>query len=282
MSAEAIAAGASAHASGRAARHPPRGADIRIVARRQVPRPLQGSRGAGRGRRAARHAARACRLLRARRPSSAAVVAADDGDSGAGGRRAGDHCRVPAAGAGRARGSGGGRSIASLPRRWRTGDRGAGVRHAPACRASTRSSVRATPTSPRPRRWSRPTAPIDFYAGPSEIVIVAGTGEPSWIAADLIAQAEHDVDARAILLTWSQAARGGGAPGDRAAAAGDGSGPTGAREQWRHRPDTRSTEAIALANRIAPEHLVCDDEARGEGCPCGRDLRRPLQRSGGG
>ena len=44
---------------------------------------------------------------------------------------------------------------------------------------------------------------IDFHAGPSEIVIVSSTGRPAWIAADLIAQAEHDPDARAILLTPS-------------------------------------------------------------------------------
>src|SRR5690606_9929559 len=42
---------------------------------------------------------------------------------------------------------------------------------------------------------------IDFFAGPSEIVIVAVEGNPDWIAADLIAQAEHDTDARALLLT---------------------------------------------------------------------------------
>ena len=45
---------------------------------------------------------------------------------------------------------------------------------------------------------------IDFHAGPTEIVIVAGAGRPAWIAADLIAQAEHDPDARAILITWSR------------------------------------------------------------------------------
>src|SRR6187549_3131601 len=45
---------------------------------------------------------------------------------------------------------------------------------------------------------------IDFYAGPTEIVIVAGDGRPDWNAADLIAQAEHDPDARAIFVTWSQ------------------------------------------------------------------------------
>src|SRR5207244_3410347 len=45
---------------------------------------------------------------------------------------------------------------------------------------------------------------IDFHAGPTEIVIVAGAGRPEWIAADLIAQAEHDPDARAVLITWSR------------------------------------------------------------------------------
>ena len=33
---------------------------------------------------------------------------------------------------------------------------------------------------------------IDFHAGPTEIVIVSGDGRPDWLAADLVAQAEHD------------------------------------------------------------------------------------------
>jgi len=45
---------------------------------------------------------------------------------------------------------------------------------------------------------------IDFVAGPTEIVIIAADGDPRWIAADLLAQAEHDVDASAILLTTSR------------------------------------------------------------------------------
>ena len=44
---------------------------------------------------------------------------------------------------------------------------------------------------------------IDFVAGPSEIVLVASAGDPTWIAADMLAQCEHDVEARAILLTTS-------------------------------------------------------------------------------
>ena len=99
---------------------------------------------------------------------------------------------------------------------------------------------------------------IDFYAGPSEIAIVSTRGRASWIAADLLAQAEHDPDARAIFFT----------PSRRLAA-----GVT--REVERQMPSdgparhalarnggiivTRSLdEAIALVERLAPEHAVCD------------------------
>ena len=45
---------------------------------------------------------------------------------------------------------------------------------------------------------------IDFVAGPTEILIIAADGDPRCIAADMLAQAEHDVDASAILLTTSK------------------------------------------------------------------------------
>ncbi len=46
---------------------------------------------------------------------------------------------------------------------------------------------------------------IDMLAGPSEIVIVAGEGaNPSYIAADLLSQAEHDPLSRSILITYSE------------------------------------------------------------------------------
>jgi histidinol dehydrogenase len=44
---------------------------------------------------------------------------------------------------------------------------------------------------------------IDFVAGPTEIVIISEDGDPRSIAADMLAQAEHDVEASAILLTTS-------------------------------------------------------------------------------
>ena len=43
---------------------------------------------------------------------------------------------------------------------------------------------------------------IDMIAGPSEVLIVADkSGNPDWIAADLLAQAEHDASAQSILIT---------------------------------------------------------------------------------
>ena len=45
---------------------------------------------------------------------------------------------------------------------------------------------------------------IDFIAGPTEILMIAEDGNPAWIAADMLAQAEHDTDASAVLLTTSK------------------------------------------------------------------------------
>lgn len=43
---------------------------------------------------------------------------------------------------------------------------------------------------------------IDSIAGPSEILVVADAqNDPSWIAADLLSQAEHDEAAQSILIT---------------------------------------------------------------------------------
>jgi histidinol dehydrogenase len=101
---------------------------------------------------------------------------------------------------------------------------------------------------------------IDFYAGPTEIVIVAARGPAEWIAADLLAQAEHDPDARAVLITPSRtlAARVARAVDDRL----PGTGP--ARLSLRAHGGIIVTsslaEAIDLANAAAPEHLVVDDE----------------------
>ena len=107
---------------------------------------------------------------------------------------------------------------------------------------------------------------IDFYAGPTEIVIVAGPAPDGraypaeWIAADLVAQAEHDPDARSILITWNArlaarvaklvAARAIGRPIVKQSLAAHGAILIAA----------TAADAMALANSIAPEHLVVDSE----------------------
>ena len=102
---------------------------------------------------------------------------------------------------------------------------------------------------------------IDFYAGPTEIVIVAGAGQPAWIAADLIAQAEHDPDARAIFLTWSRPLAVRVATAIRQRSAGRAIVTRALRANGAIIVTRDADEAMALANRFAPEHLVLDREA---------------------
>lgn len=103
------------------------------------------------------------------------------------------------------------------------------------------------------------TVGIDMIAGPSEVLIIAdGNNDPAWLAADMIAQAEHDTGAQSILITDDatladaveaemerQIAR---LPRGETAAA-----------SWRDFgavivvPDLEN--AVPLANRIAAEHL---------------------------
>jgi histidinol dehydrogenase len=105
---------------------------------------------------------------------------------------------------------------------------------------------------------------IDFIAGPTEILIVAPEGDPRVLAAGMLAQAEHDVDACAILLTTSK-------PLAKAVA-------DQIEQQLAVLPTagvarkaiarnsaivlTRSLdEAVALSNSFAPEHLSISDES---------------------
>jgi len=99
---------------------------------------------------------------------------------------------------------------------------------------------------------------IDFIAGPSEVLIIADkTGIPKFIAADMLSQAEHDIEAKANLLTTSskiakevtkelkiqleklktkEIAR-------------------KALKNGKIKIVNRLIEAVAIANKVAPEHL---------------------------
>ena len=101
---------------------------------------------------------------------------------------------------------------------------------------------------------------IDFYAGPTEIVIVAGGGRPAWIGADLIAQAEHDPDARSIFITWSRTLATRVASTVNALAKGRDIVRRSLARNGAIVVAASARDAMALANRIAPEHLVVDRE----------------------
>ena len=97
---------------------------------------------------------------------------------------------------------------------------------------------------------------IDFYAGPTEIVIVAAKGPADWIAADLIAQAEHDPGrAGGADHAEPDAGRARGRRGGRRAC--PRTVPRGRRPRARrHHRHGSLPEAIDLANDAAAEHLV--------------------------
>lgn len=101
---------------------------------------------------------------------------------------------------------------------------------------------------------------IDFYAGPTEIVIVASRGPADWIAADLIAQAEHDPDARAVLITPSRKLAEQVAANVSAQVPAGGPARTSLKSHGGIIVTKTAAEAVALANTAAPEHLVVDDE----------------------
>ncbi|MEI6245150.1 MAG: histidinol dehydrogenase [Acidobacteriota bacterium] len=103
--------------------------------------------------------------------------------------------------------------------------------------------------------------PIDFEAGPSEIVIYANTGSADWIASDLIAQAEHDPDARAIFVTTNKALA--QQVKQALAAQTPSTGPAAASlaRNGQIIVKTSARAAIAAINAIAPEHLVIDPDA---------------------
>ena len=106
---------------------------------------------------------------------------------------------------------------------------------------------------------------IDFRAGPSEIVVYSDAGRPEWIAADLLAQAEHDPDARAILVTTRASLARDVAAAVRRRAPRPGNG-RAATANISAVVAANRMEAIALIARLAPEHLVCDREIDAQRC----------------
>jgi len=103
------------------------------------------------------------------------------------------------------------------------------------------------------------TVGIDMIAGPSEVLVIAdGTANPDWIAADLLAQAEHDTAAQSLVITDAPSL------GDAVATAVERQLTTLPRAaiagaSWRDYGAiievAELSESVALADRIAAEHL---------------------------
>jgi histidinol dehydrogenase len=105
---------------------------------------------------------------------------------------------------------------------------------------------------------------IDFVAGPTEILIIAADADPAFLAADMLAQAEHDVDASAILLTTSRKLA------EQVAMALDEqlatlpTAPVAAKSIQKNSAiivTSSLDEAVELSNEFAPEHLSIHDES---------------------
>ena len=104
------------------------------------------------------------------------------------------------------------------------------------------------------------TVGIDSIAGPSEVLVIAdGDNDPEWLAADLLAQAEHDTAAQAILMTddagLAERVKAAVAAPARAAAARQHRRRQLGDLRRRDRAAAPSMRPRALADRIAAEHL---------------------------
>ena len=107
---------------------------------------------------------------------------------------------------------------------------------------------------------------IDMLAGPTEVVIVSSKGKPAFIAADLVAQAEHDPETLAVFITTSRKL------GNEVVIAlkkgGTGGPPLHGNVIAKQSLDSQGAVLIAdtkqqafdWANRIAPEHITVEKE----------------------
>ena len=99
---------------------------------------------------------------------------------------------------------------------------------------------------------------IDMPAGPTEIVVASETGSAAGIAADLVAQAEHDPEALAVLITSNEALSKDVAATVKVQAQGNAIARQALAAQGCIFVTATVREAQELTNRLAPEHLTVD------------------------
>jgi histidinol dehydrogenase len=101
---------------------------------------------------------------------------------------------------------------------------------------------------------------IDFLAGPTEVVIVSERGDPRFIAADLVAQAEHDPDTLAVFITSSDALAARVVEEAKLAAAQNEIAKSSLKENGAILVADSHEQALEFANRIAAEHITVNEE----------------------
>jgi histidinol dehydrogenase len=101
---------------------------------------------------------------------------------------------------------------------------------------------------------------IDFLAGPTEGLILCDDGEPSFIASDLVAQAEHDPDALVLLITQSRKLARSVLQSVATLARGNPVAQQSLRKHGAVLLAKSATQALDWANLIAPEHLTTTRE----------------------
>ncbi len=102
---------------------------------------------------------------------------------------------------------------------------------------------------------------IDMPAGPTEIVVTSETGDAAGIAADLVAQAEHDPEALAVLITSNEELAEAVAAEVKLQAKDNAIAKQSLAAQGCIFVTSSVAEAQALTNRLAPEHLTVDSAA---------------------
>ena len=101
---------------------------------------------------------------------------------------------------------------------------------------------------------------IDFLAGPTEAVIMRDSGNPEFIAADLVSQAEHDVEALSVFITTSRRLAKAVQENVTELAKGNRIAQQSLTEHGAILVAASRTQAREWANRLAPEHLTVSAE----------------------
>jgi histidinol dehydrogenase len=101
---------------------------------------------------------------------------------------------------------------------------------------------------------------IDFLAGPTEALIVSDSGNPDFIASDLVAQAEHDSDALSVFITTSEKLAGAVDQSASRLAEGNQTAQQSLRKRGAILIAASHAQALEWANRLAPEHITIAEE----------------------